>query len=474
MKERKYSGIWWIEDERDNAISGELFTYGGSMPELQLNGAFRSNRPTQNSVSTSKIHGKAGNNLITLSKCRRNKVSNQINSFNSSREAEWVAQYCTIGYPYYNQNIALDELYIEFEDVENWIQFDGIDTDVNMQNPPMWSTGDKATIEYTQPNSIDAWIGGEQVSVSLSMNSNHDIGKKAEFKINNQFKISPNRPRVPLSDYFPMISKIQNFVSFGASGSVAKKEIGGKIKGNDVEILIPENTETDIESHPYRMLFTLPDIESDFDKVITNWERITTEYQEIVDLYSAASYNPGMYPRNELQNYVHSLESYHRQKWDNEYMHPWVFEYLLKDMKDILHGNPSNVYSGASHPLCDRYDIPNSMVQSLSDGALKYSNEYSLRKRLSEIVDKHESILEDLPFSIVGKVGLVKDTRNYFAHYSDELRQKAVTEGPELQKLVWGVKQLIEVCLLNELGMTDNYIKSKLESKYQNKFVNPI
>jgi hypothetical protein len=346
--------------------------------------------------------------------------------------------------------------------------------DMDMQNPSTWSSGDKVTIEYIQPKSIDAWIDGEKIAISLSMNSNHERGKRAEIKVKCRFRISPNRPRVPLSKYFPTISKLQNFVSFGASGSVAKKEIGGKIQGNDVEVLIPENTETDIESHPHRMLFTLPDIESNFDEVISNWGRVTTEYQEIIDLYSAASYNPGMYPRNELQNYVHSLESYHRQKLGNEYMNPWVFEYFLKDIQDVVKGNPSNVYPGASHPLREIYNMPDSMVQSLSDGALNYSNEYSLRKRLSEIVDMHRSILEGIPFSIVNKVGLVTDTRNYFAHYTEELQKKAVTSGPELQKLVWGVKQLIEVCLLDELGMADDYIKSRLESKYQNKFVSPM
>ncbi|QLK25533.1 hypothetical protein HYG81_15825 [Natrinema zhouii] len=474
MKERKYSGHWWIDGEKDNTISGELFTYEGSMPELQLNGAFRPNERSQSTISTNKIHGRAGNDLITLSNCQRNKISNQTDTFGTSIESEWVAQYCTIGHPYYNQNIALDELYVEFEGVGDWIRFDGLDMDMDIQNPPIWSSGDKATIEYTQPDSVDAWIDGEKISVSLSMDSNHERGEQATIKLKNRFKISPNRPRVPLSDYFPTISKLQNFVSFGASGSVAKKEIGGKIQGDDVEILIPENAETDIESHPHRMLFTLPDIESNFAKVLSNWDRITTEYQEIIDLYSAASYNPGMYPRNELQNYVHSLESYHRQKWGNEYMHPWTFSYFLKDIKDILKGNPSNVYSGASHPLREMYNVPDSMVQSLSYGALKYSNEYSLRKRLSEIVDAHRSTLKGLPFSIVDKVGLATDTRNYFAHYTEELRKKAVTSGPELQKLVWGVKQLIEVCLLDELGMPEDYIKSRLESKYQNKFVNPV
>lgn len=474
MKERKYSGHWWIEGERSNTISGELFIYEDSMSELQLNGAFRPEVRSQSSVSTYKIHGKAGNEHITLVNCQRKSLSDQTNSFGTTVESEWIAQYCITGHPFYNQNMALDELYIEFDGIQHWIGFDGVNMDWDMQNPPMWSSGDKVTIEFTQPNSVEAWIDRAKISVNIYMTTNHDRGNRAEIKLKNRFKISPNRPRVPLNDYFPIISKLQNFVSFGASGSVAKSDIGGKIQGNDVEILLPESVETDVETHPHRMLFTLLDIESEFDDILSNWDRVTSEYKEIIDLYSAASYNPGMYPRNELQNYVHSLESYHRQKWGNEYMHPWVFTYFLDDIQDILNGNPSNVYPGAIHPLQEMYGVSDSMIQSLSDGALKHSNEYSLRKRLSEIVDLYRPILDGLPYSIENKVGLVKDTRNYFAHYTEELRKKAATSGPELQKLVWGVKQLIEVCLLDELGMTDDYIKSRLESKYRNKFVNPI
>jgi hypothetical protein len=117
MKEKKYSGHWWVDGEKDNSISGELFTYEGSMPELQLNGALRPNERSQDTISTNKIHGRAGNKLITLSKCQRKKISNATDSFGTSIESEWVAQYCTLGYPYYNQNIALDELYVEFEAV---------------------------------------------------------------------------------------------------------------------------------------------------------------------------------------------------------------------------------------------------------------------------------------------------------------------------------------------------------------------
>lgn len=43
MKKRKYSGLWWIDGEKDDTINGELFTYEGSMPESQLNGASRPN-----------------------------------------------------------------------------------------------------------------------------------------------------------------------------------------------------------------------------------------------------------------------------------------------------------------------------------------------------------------------------------------------------------------------------------------------
>lgn len=473
MRNEKYSGYWWVEGEEGNRIPGELTLFHNSMPTLELQGAFFPDK-SDLSGSSYRIYGESGGEIITLPSCSRDSYSTSTGPFGTSTQASYVASYCTIGFPFISNNISFDELYVELEGIERWAWADGIDMDMKMANPPRWQAGDELYIKYTQPKSLTTWINGQKISFNITPQQNISKGNEAKIGITQRFKIEPRRCQVPINDILPVISKIQDFVSFAAGGSVGKSKIEGKIRGEDVEVVLPEKVETDIPSHPNRMLLHLSDIRTNFSTILQNWFFLSNKYQEVIDMYSGSAYNPQIYPRNELQNYVHVLESYHRRKFGVKYMDKWVFHYFLRDIRDLLKGNPSNVYSGASHNLRDMYDIPDPMVQSLSDGALKYSNEYSLRKRLTDLVNNHRSILTNLPYSIEGKVGLLKDTRNYFAHYTDELRKKAVTSGAELRKLVWGAKQLIEVCLLKELGMSESFIENKMKMAYKNKFVKPV
>lgn len=473
MRNKKYTGHWWLESEEDNKIAGELILSRDSMPLLQLQDAFFPSKPDVRGSSFT-IYGESEGNIVTLQNCSRESYSSNIGSYGTSTQVSYVANYCTIGYPFINEDIVFDELFIEFEGLNKWAWADGLEFNMNLNDPPLWQAGDEIYMKYTQMESLSTNIDGTKISFNIKPQHHLSKGEEAKIEIKHRFKIEPSGSQVPLDNFFPTITHIQNFVSFAAGGSVAKKNIKGKIDDEDVDIILPEEIETDIQSHPKKMIIHLSDITDKFDQTLQNWFEFSEEYKEVIDMYSGSAYNPKMYPRNELQNYAHVLESYHRKKYNDGYMHPRVFDYFLSDIRDILKGNPENVYPATRNNLRDMYDIPDPMVQSLSDGALKYSNEYSLKNRLAELVNDHHSILVDLPYSIEGNVRLLKDTRNYFAHYTDELEEKAVTSGTDLQKLVWGAKQLIEVCILKELGMTDKFVKEKMERMYENKFVQEV
>lgn len=470
MDELKYGGEWWVDGSPMRKVAGELTIRPGSMPHLDLNRASFPDHETNEGVTLRSIHGISAGDYISLWRCSRNNYHRSYGEFGRSIRSEYVAQFATIGYPFHCQIVALDKLNIQFSGLKHWFNVGALEFDMDMDDPPHWSAGDSISFEYTQPEPLEARIDDVTISVNAAPKQQFEMGDEASLSINPRFSIDQRRPKVPFSEYYALMQQIQNFVSFAAGGSVAKEKVSGSINGTDVEIFLAKKVETNIESHPYRMLFLLPDIAADFDEVLTNWLTLSDEYQDIINLYTGVAYNPNMYPWNELQNYVHALESYHREKWGTEYMHPWMFSYFLDDIREVLKGDPSEVYPGGTHSLEEKYDIPDSMIDSLSGGRLKYSNEYSLKKRLDEIVDYQRSILTDLPYSIIGKERLTTDTRNYFAHYTDELERRAATGGPELQELVWSVQQLVEVCLLDELGIPERHIEKRLTNKYDNKF----
>ena len=149
------------------------------------------------------------------------------------------------------------------------------------------------------------------------------------------------------------------------------------------------------------------------------------------------------------------------------------YDDVYDDVMELIKGYPSNVYSslgGSADNLRTKYTMPNPFVQSLRDGTIKHANKKSLSRRLNEVITSIESILDSLPYSIVGKHRKVANTRNYFAHRTSELRRKAGL-GPELIELIWGVQQLIEACLLLEIGIHPDQVESRLSSRYRNRWV---
>ncbi|WP_218055033.1 HEPN domain-containing protein, partial [Haloparvum sedimenti] len=179
------------------------------------------------------------------------------------------------------------------------------------------------------------------------------------------------------------------------------------------------------------------------------------------------------YPENKLMNLCHGLESYHRKRFMETYMSESDYDSVYNDLVNLIKGDPSNVYNNldsSDENIRDKHNIPTPFVQSLKDGTIKHANKMSLRKRLQQLIRATEPVISDLPYSIVGKHEQVADTRNYFAHRTQDLKRKA-TLGAGLTSLNWGIQQLIEACLLLEIGIEPDHIKNRLHSKYNAKSV---
>lgn len=97
---------------------------------------------------------------------------------------------------------------------------------------------------------------------------------------------------------------------------------------------------------------------------------------------------------------------------------------------------------------------------------LKYGNEFSLRKRLKEIlkdcgdtvnllIDNHTSFISD-----------VSDTRNFLTHYDRSLECKAKT-GQELYILSQKTKFILEICFLKALEMSIETIHELASRRFQ-------
>ena len=199
------------------------------------------------------------------------------------------------------------------------------------------------------------------------------------------------------------------------------------------------------------MFFTLEDIKKNFTKVIDNWFKKHEDLESFYYLYFINLSNVNKYSEGTLIAFTQALETYLRktQKKD-KYLPDTEYEIIFENMEKCL----------------SEQKISNSHKQSLRS-RIKYGNEYSLRKRLLELLNK------TIKFDIIKKitnnkidrfVNEIVDTRNYYTHYSEELEKNA-KKDKDLLILNEKLKILIEFCFLIELGLDDDEIE-KITKKY--------
>jgi hypothetical protein len=95
-------------------------------------------------------------------------------------------------------------------------------------------------------------------------------------------------------------------------------------------------------------------------------------------------------------------------------------------------------------------DLDDAFRESLVS-KIKYGNEYSLRKRLKQLIDKYP-VVSTFIHNRKQFVDDVVKTRNYMTHYDEHLKGEAKTSW-DLYELLTQLRHLLEVCLLSEIGI---------------------
>ena len=212
--------------------------------------------------------------------------------------------------------------------------------------------------------------------------------------------------------------------------------------GTEVEVFYPtviaRNTTSTIL--PPRMPFTFKDISDRFEIILRNWFKNARLLEPVYNLYFGTLHNPHLYLEHQFLSIVQALESYHRRVYGGKYVAEEEYTTIMNNLiKAIPPGTPSN--------LRDRLK-----------NYLKHGNEYSLRKRLKEIVKECRDVLGDYLGDRDKVINVTVETRNYLTHYDGD-PPKGIAKGVELYYLTQRLKLLVMACLLKTLGFETTEIK---------------
>lgn len=491
MEETEFRGHWWVPGHREERVGGiarytpedgiwlELFSALDQSP---------GNLGTGSIVQFDRLLGvSTEGEAITLFGCTRDSTSRKQNQEANETVSTHLVNYLVEGAFLPSHNLAFDSISVSFPLLEEWAWLTSPQPNLNMRNPPMAQAGDVYQVTFQLPTVPEARVDDLTIKLRTNGSTNTKLFRSGSIDQTAFLDVIPRRTLVPLNEYHDYLNKLRNFTSFGVGRPVQPRYVRGTTRnsrGEEVSTEIYYSLGSTFEEydfvHPHSMLFNLQLI--NFEEAIGGWFKMMDSYGPVFDLYFGAQFNPMMYPQNTFLSLSQAFESLHRRTRKGRYHSGYKYDFLLEDMSSFLDGDLGQVYDNSSslknpnalgnpgavlNNLDETYNVDSDFVNKMKHGTLKYANGYSLRKRLSELVDEYRPILNDLPHNITRKQNRVINTRNFLTHYDESISD--VARGDDIQELIWGLQQLIEVHLLTELGIADSIIESRIEYRYRHK-----
>jgi len=451
--EIEYRGIWWLPNDDSNKVAGVLsFGEHRGRAILSLIGGFNN---MQNLLATQIIPLILGfssdGKQITLCECG---ISGTKLSFPGFPTEKYDVQKAFIGVHFNTKDdIKFRSVAVLYSNASEWVGLSGITFSLPSEDQ-------KFSLQYSPKKVLEVNID-ENCKIEILHRATGQPPKhcidmtEAGIKEKVYFQI------ITLEDqafdwFLKKIALLSNFLTLGIGSPVFPLSIdgttdqaitmmGAKKHYEQVSIFFIMAEHTQLLRHQTwdKMFFALGHIAKDFEMMIKKWFEKSDLLEPVYDLYCGTLYNSAMYVQHEFLSLIQALETYHRRIYGGEYVDGESFQPIYQSMEGAI---PSGVES----------DFKDSLKAKL-----KYGNEFSLRKRLKQITDKHAILIGYLINNSSEFITQIVDTRNYLTHYSTELESRA-KKGYELYVLSQKIKFLIEICFLTELGLAEENIKKRL------------
>lgn len=445
-------GIWWLPENPDTQISGVLTFDNEKKISLELLGSFRelTSLGGRNFFQPEIILGVSDvGHICTLFK---NIESNSQLNFPGIHKSIIEAQYLFIGKHFQTpDDITFPSLKVSFTNLENWLAIRPFSLEIpNNQENKDWKLAHKWPSEFkSQLIEIESLIESTH-----EFNTGGNLITDAIWKSKAFLQITPNDVK-DFKWYWGMMYDLCNLLTLLIGETTFINQV--KALGDDVQIGTDKTTKENIELfftqkkvrinkevHPFEMLLPFPCISEQITEVLFLWFTKASRLRSVYDLFFGTFYNPGMYLQFQFLSLMQALESYHRVTKDGKYLSNTDW----KPFRTILaNAIPAELDNGHRESLKSR---------------IKYGNEYSLRKRIGELLGSlDKETLSRLSPSNKYFTSVLVDTRNYLTHYDNELKDVALKNAD----LYWAnqrLKILISLLLLKEIGIQEKLILNQM------------
>src|SRR5437870_5645114 len=397
-------GFWWLPSSPETQLVGTITFAPRSGLKLDLVGSLIAVEKTPVSWGNFNVWG------ITV----RGKPVSLIKAYQSSLQTHMPgsptsrieASRGIIGGHYQSiEDVAVHTLNVEFDYLTAWAGQTGISQVHDNQNK-------SSQIVVAPPSSI-ALGDFNGIQIELVPWVNHSFSReKVTLQDRCGLRLKSEHARSFL-DFEPLISSFRTLLTFAVGepahtgrvvGHTEDKitEIQGSPLWREVEIireLKVLSTKRKIQSE--NMLFTLRDSLPTPASASDRFRGTEQKLKAVFDLFFPTYFYPDMAPPQQFLNLVHATEAFHRATVGGQYQDDQQYENGLK--KRLQKALPA--------------DLPEEFRQSL-DTKFKFLHQYSLRKRLRDILRKFESLVAPYIPDRGVFVESVAEARNSLVHAS--------------------------------------------------------
>lgn len=462
MNSLEYNGHWWLPDNPQVQISGRLKFDPVNGGALELIGSFKGFQ--LNTVLDSKIIlGFAEGKAITLYQCYDTGSKMNMSAGGPlSVTSSFIINVVFVGHHFEKaEDIVFKSLSVNYSHLAAWTGITGFKFAVR---PNQENHLDQYDVSYKFPEKVAAKVKDAIISFDYNFHDGGDRIEEFRLKQTTFVKVEPPQA-LHFDDYLNnFYYHIQNFISLGVGKAVYPVAVRGKNENcklqlkdekvvyNDIDIFyqIRNSDEIDKKIHAFDMFFVFGDIKDGFEAYLNNWFNKAEMLQPVYDLYFAILYSPRMYLQHKFLSLTQALETYHRRIHGGKYVADNEYKPIYESLINAI---PEKLDSDFKTSLKTR---------------LKYDNEFSMRKRLKEILTKCNDILSPLIPDKKIFIDDVVNTRNFLTHYDKSLEGKE-KNGKELYDLTEMMHFILDICFLEEIGIPGEKTKNLISrnKRYQ-------
>ena len=364
--------------------------------------------------------------------------------------------------------IAFSSLTIQYTHLGKWAGVGGF------HGSPIedWSRNKTIGIGYTQPEPLPSVVV-KNYTISIHAGPKwHAVGpttQKATIEQSTSIVVEPTNSReIPFDEVWTLIRGIQHFLSLltyddpiyplVVDGAVRiVNENGEGASDASVRMLYKRlgTRKSSMELSQHKMLFTYKDVadiwESALNKIIVVED---DKLKPVYDQFFAEYFSPSAYPEDRFMATVRAIEVFHRRTSEQGY---------YMEEKNYL----NTIFKIFLEPVdkARSQGIISSSFRDRLKNQLYFGYEYSLRKRLDDLFTLYgEEFLTLFVDEEKGAfVNQVVDTRNWFTHFDERGKDKAIRDGKELAYLNLKLQLFMIALLLRHVGIPAEKIEDQFK-----------